>query len=113
MASMSHLHLRSSSQTGTPPVCISDHAYSSSKPVIDAEGVVALQQSGIAALMPDEQTGAGPSGGKRRVGEHGERLLHGELAAAQTDHADACADIVIQHDDGILPEMSQHPVAQR
>ncbi len=92
---------------------IAHHAHRTAHPVVDAKGIVALKQARVAALVPPEQARLGTPRVVGRVGEHDEGFLDREFATAQRDHADAGADVVIEHDDGVLRELPQHPVAQR
>jgi hypothetical protein len=81
--------------------------------VIDAEGIVALEQAGVAALVPPEETGTGPPGTPCRVLDHREGFIGGQTSASQAHHADARGDVVIQHDNSILGEAAQGPVSHR
>ena len=60
--------------------------------------------------MPAEQSCPGPTRTPRRVFQHGDGLGDRELPASQADHADAGGNIIVEHDDGVLGEMFQHPV---
>ena len=60
--------------------------------------------------MPSEQSCPGPTRTPRRVFEHGDGFGDGELAAAKRHHADARGNVVVEHDDGVVLEMPQHPV---
>ena len=60
--------------------------------------------------MPAEQSCPGPTRTPRRVFEHGNGFGDRQFAASQADHADARGNVVIEHDDGVIGEVLEHPV---
>ncbi len=96
---------------GHASIFIANHADCSSNPMVHAKGIIALQKPRIAPLVPAEQSSASTASTPCRIFQHGKSFGNREFPAAQRDHAHARGNIVVEHNDGILGEMFQHPVA--
>ena len=90
---------------------LADHTDRAADPVVDPERIIALQEPRIAPLMPAEQSRTGAARAVGAVLKHGERFIRGQLPAPERHHADTGRNVVIEHDDGLLREALDDPVA--